>query len=153
MMAKELRYIRKFSQPLTLLILQMLKTEFVVCLVFCDKNVKNLIADKLLSFDAAKVGLVSVLKKDFGCVFVFNSDFYKNNINFLLSSVENFCKKSSIIYVFKSNKNLLNLECFVEQKNVRFFLSFFNKKSFTMKLFLYIVLFSVVLCNHPCCVV
>ena len=88
---------------------------------FCHKNVKNLIADKLLSFDAAKVGLVSVLKKDFGCVFVFNSDFYKNNINFLLSSVENFCKKSSIIYVFKSNKNLLNLECFVEQKNVRLF--------------------------------
>tara|TARA_B100000902_G_scaffold400055_2_gene475281 strand:- start:2883 stop:5768 length:2886 start_codon:yes stop_codon:yes gene_type:complete len=88
---------------------------------FCDKNVKNLIADKLLSFDAAKVGLVSVLKKDFGCVFVFDSDFYKTNINFLLSSVEVFCKKSSIIYVFKSNKNLLNLECFVEQKNVKLF--------------------------------
>ena len=88
---------------------------------FCDKNVKNLIADKLLSFDAAKVGLVSVLKKDFGCVFIFNSDFYKNNINSLLSSVENFCKKSSIIYVFKSNKNLLNLECFVEQKNIKLF--------------------------------
>ena len=90
---------------------------------FCDINVKNLLADKLLSFRAARVGLVSVLKKDFGCVLVFNSSFYEKNINLLLSSVENFCKKSSINYMFKSNKNLLNLECFVEQQNVRLFCS------------------------------
>ena len=88
---------------------------------FCHKGVLLLLQDRSLGFFASKVGVFSISKNRNVVVYSFLSSFYKESTPFLFTTIASFCKKISINYVFKSNKNLLNLECVVSDRNLYIF--------------------------------